>query len=187
MDSGGTAIARCAGSAAMDHEAFDTFTRLAGRVVTRRKVGALAVGLAGLSAIGLDVEGKKKKKKKKKKTNCNLCGGVCCGEGNTCVIRGTAGEQCVPNIRTCTAEDNTCKPSTTGGLWCNYDANCDCYVTTSGAVACLGFTASTSCGNCTKDADCTANYGPGSACVQADTGCTQTGCKQGFCKRACPV
>jgi len=170
----------------MDHRTFDAFTRVTGRVVSRRGAGALVAVTAAWLTMDREADAKKKKKKKKKK--CNMCGGVCCPTGNTCVIRGTAGEQCVPDIRTCTVDDNNCKPSTTGGLWCNQAARCDCYVTTAGAVACLGPTTTpTSCGNCTKDADCVATYGAGSACVQADTGCTQTGCKQGFCKPACPA
>jgi hypothetical protein len=77
-------------------------------------------------------------KKKKKKPKCDRCGASCCAAGEICVIRGAAGEQCVAAIRTCTAADNKCDPASNGGLWCDNAKNCDCFVTTSGAVACLG-------------------------------------------------
>jgi hypothetical protein len=170
----------------MEDKAFDGFTRAMSQMMSRRATGALAVGIAAW--LGAEDDGEAKRKKKKhKKQKCNRCGAACCAAGEVCIVRGTAGEQCVPEIRTCTADDNNCRETTTGGLWCNYANDCDCYVTTAGAVACLGPTASTSCGNCTVDADCTAAYGPGSACVQAGPGCTQTGCTRGFCKAACPV
>jgi hypothetical protein len=170
----------------MEGTTFDSFTRAMSRVVTRRGAGALAVGVA--SWLGAEHDGEaKRKKKKKKKPQCDRCGSACCAAGEICVIRGAAGEQCVPAIRTCTAADNKCDPASYGGLWCDSAKHCDCFVTTSGAVACLGPTESTSCGNCTRDEDCTAQYGAGSACVQAGPGCTLTGCTQGFCKAACPA
>lgn len=172
----------------MDRKTFDAFTRLAGQTATRRGVGALAAGVAGLLVLDHDAEGKKKKKKKKK-AKCSLCGGVCCGDayGSSCLLRGNGEEICVPNVRTCTAQDNKCDPANNGGLWCDATKNCTCFVTTAGAVACLKSGEPTSCGNCTRDADCSANFGPGSACVQAGAGCTTTGCTRGFCLPACPA
>lgn len=169
----------------MDHETFDAFTRLAGQAASRRGVGAIAAGVAGWLIADQLAEGKKKKKKKKK-SKCSMCGGVCCEEGSTCGLF-SRGEVCAPSVRTCSVQDNKCDPANGGGLWCDTTRSCDCFVTTAGTVACLGPTESTICGNCTKDADCTAKYGVGSACVQAGSGCTQTGCTQGFCKRACPA
>ena len=51
----------------MDHDSFDAFTRLAGRATTRRGVGTLAAGVAGLFALDHDAESKKKEKKEKEK------------------------------------------------------------------------------------------------------------------------
>ena len=191
----------------MDQQRFVALTRTVSSLPSRRDIlrGLAGVGL-GLGALRQPetAEAKKRKKKKKKKpqlplnafgcldvgqpcrgNSANCCSGICQGvkpkkgkkDTSSCVAHNTG--ICYPDSDSCTlAVPVLCNPS---------KPSCMCVLTTGNAGFCgdsSGFSDFPSiCRDCSKDADCQAEFGPGTACVVLGGVCT------GYCaatgRKAC--
>ncbi len=102
---------------------------------------------------------------------------ACCADADCGPSRICRNGACVPDPGTCSAGQNSCQNPRTAS--CNDQLGCDCFVTANGASFCglSGF-----CSHCSRDEECIAVTGPGSACV--DTTGDSCGC-EGFGERAC--
>jgi hypothetical protein len=155
---------------------FDGLTRSLGAASSRRVVSAVVAGaLTGLltGAGGRNAAAKSKKKKCKPK----------CPPGQIKV-----GPGCVTWQGTCAAGDNSC--GRTSGITCNGVPNCVCAPSVNSGTRCGVAPQAIRCGQCTRDGDCSPQFGPGAFCVLATNtqtalcSCGQVG--QGFCMLPCP-
>lgn len=176
---------------------FERMMRVLTAIPSRRDVlrGLTGMGL-GLTAARLPAgaDARKKRKGTKKKPRPNRFG--CFGVGDRC----KRADQCCSGIcdgkkgkRRCRAHDTgTCKQ---GGpeicsidpppaLTCNNGAECRCFRTTAGSIACAKFiNRELNCADCARDADCAAlGFPPGTVCAPLSVGICAGQCEGG---RAC--
>lgn len=161
----------------MDAHDFDRMTRIVSTRLPRRSLaGLLGLSAAGLGAVGLNEFAQAKKKKKKKKVKKNDFG--CVNVGKYCKNDG----QCCSGIcegkkdkKKCQAHDeSTCQAGQ--DLCLGVDVPCtttkgetgQCVTTTGNAPYCFS---GGDCFPCSKDSDCVAFTGVGSACIVCVSEC----------------
>lgn len=170
----------------MNATRFDRLTRGLSTTPTRRAIlggFATAIGLAAPRVPGR-VEAKTKKKPLKvNEFGCVNVGGKCRGKDGKCcsgICKGKKpkkGEKdksrCVDHhTGGCQADQDQCSTGFsecgTGGL---------CYRTTGKASFCGAYQVEwfSPCTPCEKDADCTADFGPGAACIDCLSDCPSPG------------
>ncbi len=107
-----------------------------------------------------------------------------CRRGRQCCSGLCKRRRCrrAPDQGICTIRKNTCRDG--NGTLCGMSgpAGCFCHVTTRGTSFCGAGLACRAGGACTRDSDCDAVFGPGSACVRGC--CGDTG--GGGCVARCP-
>jgi hypothetical protein len=179
---------------ALDPFRFDDLARSLGKTSPpRRFFGGLAASALGLVALLPVAEAKKKHKHKGKKSRltrndfgCVDVGGACLGNSANCCSGICDGRKprkgrkdtsvCVghDDAGICSADSDSCIPGQ--DVLCGADNdNCFCVKTTGSAGFCGDFTAfsDTNCRDCTKDADCQIDLGPGAACVVLGGTCSE--------------
>jgi hypothetical protein len=158
----------------MDETRFDHLIRTL--TDSRRSLLGAALGLAAGTRCAADADAKKRRKRRRKKQRpafnqygCVNVGGKCFGNsGNCCsgICEGTGAEsRCVAHhAEDCVVSDDTCQEFTP----CGPIPKGACYRTTGNAGFC-GNPGLCDCSTCSKDTDCEAQFGPGSACVVCST------------------
>lgn len=162
----------------MNQDRFAALTRLhAGRLARRGLLRAPVVAFL-LAGGGRSAPASAKKKKRKKKlvrnefgcvdvgnacrgNDANCCSGICDGatpkkgkkDQSRCVAHNTG--ECLADQDSCVGKRKPCGPLGAG----------DCLRTTGKASFCGRTEGSGECTDCKTDADCIAEFGPGSACV----------------------
>jgi hypothetical protein len=87
-----------------------------------------------------------------------------------------------PFAGTCVAGQNACEQGGVPTAMCNGNADCFCFVTSSGARFC-GLSGAAELRNCGTDAECVALIGPTAACISGQP----PRCALRFCQLPCPT
>jgi hypothetical protein len=167
----------------MDARQFDGFVRRLTIGASRRRVLGLllAGGLGGTQSLLQRREAEARCRPRNRK-----CGTICCEQGTFC--RDPLTELCVSLSGSCEAEENFCSSGDDPARCGAVGSDCLCLRTFDKKTRCgLAFG---NCGDCTRDKECTAVFGPGSFCAKDIEGsgfcrsCTKA-IGLGFCAQPC--